>query len=53
YQWKLNGTAIRGAVLPTYRILRSTALHAGNYTVTVTNTAGSATSEPLALALTP
>ncbi len=44
YQWNLNGTAISGAVSSSYFIPSAIGIDAGNYTVTVTNPAGSVTS---------
>jgi invasion protein IalB len=44
YQWNLNGTAIQGATSSSYFIASAIAVDAGNYTVTVTNAAGSVTS---------
>lgn len=44
YQWKKNGVNITGATLATYTINALSVADAGNYTVTVANSAGSATS---------
>jgi hypothetical protein len=44
YQWYLNGTAISGATSSSYFMPSAIAMDAGNYTVTVTNPAGSVTS---------
>jgi hypothetical protein len=44
YQWKLGGTAINGATSATYTISSPTTANAGIYTVVVTNSAGSKTS---------
>lgn len=44
YQWYLNGVAISGATSSGYEVWDSTAAQAGSYTVTVSNSAGSATS---------
>jgi hypothetical protein len=44
YQWKRNGIDIPGANLDTYTISNITAAAAGEYTVQVTNIAGSVTS---------
>ena len=44
YQWAKDGIAINGATAATYRLGSTTASSAGNYTVTVTNSAGSVTS---------
>jgi outer membrane protein assembly factor BamB/subtilisin family serine protease len=46
YQWNLNGTAIAGAVNPTYSVSSATSADAGSYTVTVTSGSGSVTSSP-------
>ena len=45
YQWSLNGTPIAGATMSTYAILSATAADAGDYTVAVTNSAGTALSD--------
>ena len=44
YQWKKNGAAISGATKSTYTISSAKSSDAGNYTVTVSNSIGSATS---------
>jgi hypothetical protein len=44
YQWSLGGVAIPGATSATYLIPNAIASEAGNYSVTVTNPAGSVTS---------
>lgn len=49
YQWKLNGAAISGATDSTYLLTRATTAHAGTYTVTITNPAGTVTSAAAAL----
>jgi hypothetical protein len=49
YQWKLNGTAIQGATQSTYRIDSVKTSDAGQYTVEVSNSAGSKTSDPATL----
>jgi len=46
YQWKKNGVSIPGATASSYHIASVTTAHFGAYTVVVTNSAGSATSEP-------
>lgn len=51
YQWFQNGNRIKGATGPSYAIAAATASSAATYTVTVKNTAGSATSEPAAIAV--
>ncbi|MFT3870206.1 MAG: immunoglobulin domain-containing protein [Nibricoccus sp.] len=50
YQWKKSGVAISGATNSSYTISNTTLADAGSYSVTVSNTAGTATS--LAVALT-
>jgi hypothetical protein len=49
YQWSKNGVAISGATASAYSIPVYAATHAGSYTVKVSNLAGSATSQPVAL----
>jgi YD repeat-containing protein len=49
YQWYLNGTAIGGATTASYSISSSQAANAGSYTVKVTNSAGSVTSNAATL----
>jgi len=49
YQWKRNGVVIAGATSATYTIASAAAADAGNYTVTVTNLAGSVTSASAAV----
>ncbi|MDQ2834358.1 MAG: immunoglobulin domain-containing protein [Acidobacteriota bacterium] len=44
YQWNLNGTPIPGATSSTYYIPSAMAMDSGTYTVTVSNPAGSVTS---------
>ncbi|MFN3405298.1 MAG: gliding motility-associated C-terminal domain-containing protein [Cytophagaceae bacterium] len=44
YQWNLNGNAIAGATGTSYSVASSTAAHAGQYTVTLTSTCGTVTS---------
>jgi pectate lyase len=44
YQWKLAGTAISGATSSSLMLTNVQASNAGSYTVTVTNSVGSATS---------
>ena len=54
YQWYLNGSAVAGATAADYSIPGVTANHAGNYSVIVTNSFGSATSSVAGLTvLTP
>lgn len=52
YQWYFNGTAIVGANGSTYALADAQTSNAGNYTVNVTNPAGSVTSNPATLTLT-
>lgn len=49
YQWSKGGTAISGATSASYTISSTTTADAGNYTVTVTNNAGSVTSNTATL----
>jgi len=49
YQWQLNGAAIAGATGVTYNIASASAAQAGNYTVVVSNAAGSVTSNTATL----
>ena len=44
YVWKRNGTVIPGANASTYSVLSVTGADAGNYTVTLSNSVGAATS---------
>jgi pectin methylesterase-like acyl-CoA thioesterase len=44
YQWKKDGSVIAGASSPSFTIDKVAVSDAGNYTVTITNSAGSATS---------
>lgn len=53
YQWFKNGAAISGANSATLKISSAASADAGNYTVTVTNAAGVATSSAAALTVTP
>lgn len=53
YQWRRNGDPILGATAATYSIGYVTPADAGTYTVVLTNTAGTATSDPAVLAVTP
>jgi hypothetical protein len=52
YQWNFNGTAIPGATASTYSFASAQASNAGNYSVTVTNSAGSITSSNATLTIT-
>src|SRR5262249_58616239 len=49
YQWRKDGNPISGATSPTLAINSASTSDAGTYTVTVTNTAGSVTSDPAVL----
>jgi hypothetical protein len=49
YQWRKNGTAISGASSSTYTITGTTATNAGTYSVVVSNSAGSVTSNSATL----
>ncbi len=49
YQWNKDGTAITGATTSNYGIPLAQTSDAGNYTVTITNSAGSVTSSPATL----
>lgn len=53
YQWRHAGVAIAGATDPVLRLTLVEAADAGDYTVTVTNSAGSATSVAATLTVTP
>jgi len=46
YQWKRNGVNIPGATASSYTIASVTAAHFGTYTVLVSNSFGSVTSDP-------
>ena len=52
YQWAINGSAIPGATSATYLLSGATAVNAGNYTCTATNSGGSTTSNAAALSIT-
>ena len=49
YQWRFRGTAIPGATSPSYTIPAARTDQMGEYTVDVTNMAGTVTSAPAAL----
>lgn len=53
YQWKLNNVAIPGATSASYTIASATAAHAGSYTLEITNSAGTKTSNPATLTIAP
>lgn len=53
YQWRFNGTNLPGATVSNYTRLNAQAIHAGNYSVVVTNASGSITSAVASLTLTP
>lgn len=49
YQWKRNNVDIAGATEPTYAVASAAAANSGNYTVVVTNSCNSATSQAVGL----
>src|SRR3954469_15188489 len=49
YQWQFNGQSIGGATAPSYTVASAQSANAGAYTVTVSNSAGSATSNAATL----
>ena len=51
YQWKKDGSSISGATSSTYTIASTQTTDAGSYTVVVTNSAGSVTSNPIVLTI--
>jgi hypothetical protein len=53
YQWQFNNVNIPGATSASYTIANVTNADAGAYKVVVTNTAGSVTSNPATLTITP
>ena len=53
YQWSLNGTAIAGATDPAYTTPAATAAGTSTFAVTVSNSAGSATSGNATLTVNP
>jgi hypothetical protein len=52
YQWKKSGSNISGATSSSYSISNAQTSHAGSYTVTVTNSAGSVASNAATLTVT-
>lgn len=53
YQWRKDGTAIGGETNPILVLNAIRVVNAGSYTVVVTNSAGSVTSSPILIAVTP
>ncbi len=53
YQWNFKGTAIQGATLPTLTLKKVTSANAGDYTLTVSNSGGTATSKAATLTIVP
>lgn len=53
YQWKKNGVPVGGATAPSFSIASVTPADAGSYTVEVTGTCGTVTSDPGVLAVQP
>jgi hypothetical protein len=53
YQWKYNNASIPGATASSYTLQAPESSHAGLYTVTVQNQAGSVSSAPAALTVLP
>jgi len=53
YQWYFNGSAISGATAATLSLSGVQSTNAGNYTVVITNSAGSVTSAKATLTVTP
>jgi hypothetical protein len=51
YQWQKNGSPISGATLASYTIASATAADAGSYTVVVTGTCGTVTSNAAVLTI--
>ncbi|MBV9928552.1 MAG: immunoglobulin domain-containing protein [Acidobacteria bacterium] len=52
YRWQKNGSDIPGATSPSLAVANAQDVDAGTYTLVVSNAAGSATSEPVALTVT-
>lgn len=53
YQWRFNGTNLAGATGSSFSRLNAQAVHAGDYSVVVTNASGSITSTVATLTLAP
>ncbi|MFC3146113.1 immunoglobulin domain-containing protein [Piscinibacterium candidicorallinum] len=53
YQWQRNGNAIANSNSPVLSLSNVQTANAGDYTVTVSNSAGSVTSSPASLVVTP
>ena len=53
YQWRRDGTAIAGATNATFALAAAALADAGTYTVTATNSVGTATSAPAVLVVNP
>ena len=53
YQWQFNGVNLAGATTNTYQLTNAQPGNAGNYSLVVTNVAGSATSSVVALLVYP
>ncbi|QLQ36735.1 nucleoside hydrolase-like domain-containing protein [Micromonospora robiginosa] len=49
YRWRRNGVDIAGATASSYTLTNVQSAHAGDYTVVVTNSLGSVTSDPASL----
>ncbi|MDX2187602.1 MAG: immunoglobulin domain-containing protein [Opitutaceae bacterium] len=53
YQWRKDGVAITGATSASYSIPATAATHSGSYSVVVTNSSGSVTSNAASLTVNP
>lgn len=53
YQWRFHGTILAGATGSSFTRTNAQGIHAGNYSVVVTNASGSVTSAVATLTLTP
>jgi sugar lactone lactonase YvrE len=51
FQWNFNGAAIAGATAPTYTVTNVQQSNAGNYTLTISNADGAATSSVATLSI--